>query len=283
MAWQGRRLGSRGPEITPVGFGAWAVGGDWAFGWGPQDDEASIAAIHAALDAGVSWIDTAAVYGLGHSEEVVARALEGISDRPLVFTKCGMVWQDQADGVPRVNLRPEHIRRECEDSPAPPARGGHRPLPVPLARREHGDAGGGVVGGDGRPRRRGQGAARRGLQLRRRAARADRADHARGQPPAAVQRHPARRGGRRDPVVRRQRHRRHRVQPDDERPPDRALLEGADGVARRGRLAPRLPRVPGAAPSRATSPSRTRCGPSPSATAPRSPPSRSRGPSPGPG
>ncbi len=116
MAWQGRRLGSRGPEITPVGFGAWAVGGDWAFGWGPQDDEASIAAIHAALDAGVSWIDTAAVYGLGHSEEVVARALEGISDRPLVFTKCGMVWQDQADGVPRVNLRPEHIRRECEDS-----------------------------------------------------------------------------------------------------------------------------------------------------------------------
>jgi aryl-alcohol dehydrogenase-like predicted oxidoreductase len=116
MAWEGRRLGRRGPEITPVGFGAWAVGGAWVFGWGPQDDEASIAAIHAALDAGVSWIDTAAVYGLGHSEEVVARALEGVSDRPLVFTKCGMVWQDQADGVPRVNLRPEQIRRECEDS-----------------------------------------------------------------------------------------------------------------------------------------------------------------------
>jgi aryl-alcohol dehydrogenase-like predicted oxidoreductase len=116
MAWQGRRLGRRGPEISPVGFGAWAVGGDWAFGWGPQDDDASIAAIHAALDAGVSWIDTAAAYGLGHSEEVVARALNGVSDRPLVFTKCGMVWQDRADGVPRPNLRPEHIRRECEDS-----------------------------------------------------------------------------------------------------------------------------------------------------------------------
>jgi aryl-alcohol dehydrogenase-like predicted oxidoreductase len=116
MAWEGRRLGSRGPGISPVGFGAWAVGGAWAFGWGPQDDEASIAAIHTALDAGVSWIDTAAAYGLGHSEEVVARALEGVSDRPLVFTKCGMVWQDQADGVPRPNLRPGHIRRECEDS-----------------------------------------------------------------------------------------------------------------------------------------------------------------------
>ena len=117
MAWQRRRLGSRGPEITPVGFGAWAIGGgDWAFGWGPQDDADSIAAIHAALDAGVSWIDTAAAYGLGHSEEVVARALEGVSDRPLVFTKCGMVWQDQEDRVPRPNLRPEHIRRECDDS-----------------------------------------------------------------------------------------------------------------------------------------------------------------------
>jgi aryl-alcohol dehydrogenase-like predicted oxidoreductase len=117
MAWERRRLGRRGPEITPVGFGAWAVGGgDWAFGWGPQDDEDSIAAIHAALDAGVSWVDTAASYGLGHSEEVVARALEGLSDPPLVFTKCGMVWQDQADGVPRPNLRPDQIRRECEDS-----------------------------------------------------------------------------------------------------------------------------------------------------------------------
>jgi aryl-alcohol dehydrogenase-like predicted oxidoreductase len=112
-----RRLGSAGPEITALGFGAWAVGGgDWAYGWGPQDDRDSIAAIRRALDAGIDWIDTAAVYGLGHSEEVVARALEGVSERPLVFTKCGMVWQGQADGVPRPNLRPEEIRRECEDS-----------------------------------------------------------------------------------------------------------------------------------------------------------------------
>ena len=112
-----RRLGRDGPELTAIGFGAWAIGGgDWAYGWGPQDDADSIAAIHRALDGGVSWIDTAAVYGLGHSEEVVARALRGMDDPPLVFTKCGMVWQDQDDGVPRPNLRPEHIRRECDDS-----------------------------------------------------------------------------------------------------------------------------------------------------------------------
>ena len=98
-----RALGRDGPPITSVGFGAWAIGGgDWAFGWGPQDDRDSIAAIHRALEHGIDWIDTAAAYGLGHSEEVVARALAGISERPLVFTKCGMVWQDQADGVPPI-------------------------------------------------------------------------------------------------------------------------------------------------------------------------------------
>ncbi len=112
-----RALGRDGPKITTVGFGAWAVGGgDWAYGWGAQDDADSVAAIRRALAHGVDWIDTAAVYGLGHSEEVVARALKGVSERPLVFTKCGMVWQDQPDGVPRPNLRPEEIRRECDDS-----------------------------------------------------------------------------------------------------------------------------------------------------------------------
>jgi aryl-alcohol dehydrogenase-like predicted oxidoreductase len=112
-----RRLGRDGPEITSVGFGAWAIGGgDWAFGWGPQDDADSVAAIRRAIELGINWIDTAAVYGLGHSEEVVARALTGVAERPYVFTKCGMVWQDQPDGVPRPNLRPEEIRRECDDS-----------------------------------------------------------------------------------------------------------------------------------------------------------------------
>lgn len=85
-------LGTSDLEITPLGFGAWAVGGAWEFGWGPQDDGDSISAIHRALDLGINWIDTAAVYGLGHSEEVVARALAGRPNRPYVFTKCGLIW-----------------------------------------------------------------------------------------------------------------------------------------------------------------------------------------------
>jgi aryl-alcohol dehydrogenase-like predicted oxidoreductase len=115
-----RRLGRTDMEITQVGFGAWAAGGSgWAFSWGPQDDELSIAAIHRALELGVNWIDTAAVYGLGHSEEVVARALEGVpaGDRPYVFTKCGLVW-DESDRSrePQEVGRPESIRRELEAS-----------------------------------------------------------------------------------------------------------------------------------------------------------------------
>src|SRR5919198_6651223 len=90
-----RRLGNSDLQITRIGVGAWAMGGSgWAFSWGPQEDEQSISAIHAALDRGVNWIDTAAVYGLGHSEEVVGRALKEIpeAERPYVFTKCGLVW-----------------------------------------------------------------------------------------------------------------------------------------------------------------------------------------------
>ncbi|MGD9695353.1 MAG: aldo/keto reductase [Thermoleophilia bacterium] len=115
-AFPTRTLGGDGPAITTLGFGAWAIGGEWTYGWGPQDDDRSIAAIHRALERGVSWIDTAGVYGLGHSERVVARALRGLSERPLVFTKCGMVWHDQPDGVPRPNLRLAEIRAQCEDS-----------------------------------------------------------------------------------------------------------------------------------------------------------------------
>jgi aryl-alcohol dehydrogenase-like predicted oxidoreductase len=98
-----------------MGFGAWAIGGGgWEFGWGPQDDQRSIAAIRAALEVGVNWIDTAAVYGLGHSEEIVARALEGVSPRPYVFTKCSMVWNEGRE-ISR-SLKAESIRRECEAS-----------------------------------------------------------------------------------------------------------------------------------------------------------------------
>lgn len=111
-----RRLGNSDIHITPVGFGAWAIGGSgWEYAWGAQDDSQSIEAIHRALDLGVNWIDTAAAYGLGHSEEVVARALETWSGaRPYVFTKCGL----RGDEAGRVNkvLRAESIREECEDS-----------------------------------------------------------------------------------------------------------------------------------------------------------------------
>jgi aryl-alcohol dehydrogenase-like predicted oxidoreductase len=108
-------LGNSDLSITPIGFGAWAIGGDWEFGWGAQDDAQSVAAIHRALELGVNWIDTAAVYGLGHSEEVVARALqEWQGPRPYVFTKCGMIWD--AQGKVDYSLRQESIRRECEAS-----------------------------------------------------------------------------------------------------------------------------------------------------------------------
>ncbi|MGH9938322.1 MAG: aldo/keto reductase, partial [Blastocatellia bacterium] len=90
-----RQLGNSDLHITPLGVGAWAMGGaGWLFSWSHQDDDVSIAAIHAALDAGMNWIDTAAVYGLGHSEEVVAEALAGRSNRPYVFTKCARVWDE---------------------------------------------------------------------------------------------------------------------------------------------------------------------------------------------
>lgn len=110
-----RKLGNSDLEITPIGFGAWAVGGDWLYGWGAQDDADSIAAIHRALELGVNWIDTAAIYGLGHSEEVVARALASWSGpRPFIFTKCGMVWDENRNID--YSLRADSVRRECDAS-----------------------------------------------------------------------------------------------------------------------------------------------------------------------
>jgi aryl-alcohol dehydrogenase-like predicted oxidoreductase len=110
-----KKLGNSDLMITPIGFGAWAVGGPWQFGWGEQSDGDSIAAIHRALELGINWIDTAAVYGLGHSEEVVAKALRDWNgQRPYVFTKCGMIWSETREVG--YSLRAESIRRECEAS-----------------------------------------------------------------------------------------------------------------------------------------------------------------------
>ena len=111
-------LGSHGPELTRVGFGAWAIGGPWRFGWGPVDDDESVTAIRHAIERGVNWVDTAAVYGLGHSEEVVGRALEpyAVGEDVHVFTKCGRSWYGRDDGEIVNDLRPESIRHECEQS-----------------------------------------------------------------------------------------------------------------------------------------------------------------------
>ncbi len=113
---QTRQLGRTDLHITPIGFGAWAIGGEWRFGWGPQDDAESVAAIRQAVSRGMNWIDTAPAYGLGHSEDVVARALADIprAERPYVFTKCSLVWGE--DRIVTHNLSSASLRREVEDS-----------------------------------------------------------------------------------------------------------------------------------------------------------------------
>lgn len=113
-----RRLGSDGPDITVVGFGSWAVGGPWEYGWGPSDDDESIAAIRHAVERGVNWVDTAAVYGFGHSEVVVGEAVRefDVGKDVLVFTKCGERYVDADGSVQGESLRRESIRAECERS-----------------------------------------------------------------------------------------------------------------------------------------------------------------------
>ncbi|WP_334788814.1 aldo/keto reductase [Nostoc sp.] len=112
---QTQQLGNSELHITPIGFGAWAIGGSgWAFGWGTQDDQESIAAINRALDLGVNWIDTAAIYGLGHSEEVVAKALKDRSNRPYIFTKCSLIWDEKRKTGN--SLKADSLREEVEAS-----------------------------------------------------------------------------------------------------------------------------------------------------------------------
>ncbi len=109
-------LGNSDLQISPIGLGAWAIGGDGVFGWGPQDDGESIVAIHRSVERGINWVDTAPIYGMGHSEEIVAKALKemGREQRPLVFTKCSLVW-DEEKNVEH-SLKADSIRREVEDS-----------------------------------------------------------------------------------------------------------------------------------------------------------------------
>lgn len=120
MALPKRALGSSGLEISTIGFGSWALGGGgWVFGWGPQDDRQSIATMRRAIERGINWIDTAAVYGLGHSEEVIRRLLHELhpGELPYIFTKCGVVWNEKEPmAQPKRTLQPESIRRECEAS-----------------------------------------------------------------------------------------------------------------------------------------------------------------------
>jgi aryl-alcohol dehydrogenase-like predicted oxidoreductase len=113
-----RRLGTSGPHISVLGLGTWAIGGPYRFGWGPVDDEESIATIRSAVERGINWIDTAAVYGLGHSEEVVGRALcaMDVGRDVYVFTKCGLNWYESSDGTFVRDLRPDSIRFECDMS-----------------------------------------------------------------------------------------------------------------------------------------------------------------------
>ncbi|MRR37614.1 aldo/keto reductase, partial [bacterium] len=108
------RLGTNGPELSVIGFGAWAIGGPWVYGWGPQDDTESIRAIHRAIDCGITWIDTAAAYGFGHSERIVGKALRGRRGRVFVATKCGLVPDGKGDA--KRDSRPEGIRKELEAS-----------------------------------------------------------------------------------------------------------------------------------------------------------------------
>lgn len=110
-----RRFGNTGMNITPIGFGSWAIGGaGWSHGWGPQDDNRAVEAVERAVELGINWIDTAAVYGLGHSEELIGKVLAGLKSKPLVFTKCSLVWNDNR----RIgnSLKADSIRRECEAS-----------------------------------------------------------------------------------------------------------------------------------------------------------------------
>lgn len=109
-----RRLGQTDLELTTIGMGTWAIGGPWEFGWGPQDDEDSVAAIRTAIESGVNWIDTAPAYGCGHAEEVVGMVLKELPDRPIIATKCGILWNEKREKI--TCLKKDSVLAECDAS-----------------------------------------------------------------------------------------------------------------------------------------------------------------------
>ncbi len=112
---QTRPLGNSDMPITPIGFGSWAIGGpDWAGGWGAQNDRQAIEAVQRAVELGINWVDTAAIYGLGHSEELVGQAVQGMQRKPYIFTKCSLRWDDQRQIYN--SMKADSVRRECEAS-----------------------------------------------------------------------------------------------------------------------------------------------------------------------
>ena len=186
-------LGPTGLEITRVGFGAWAIGGGgWEFGWGPQDDDESIAAIHHALELGINWIDTAAATASGTPSRSSAARSQGHGERPYVFTKCSLLDGARRHGRAQPQARLDPARGRGQPRAARSRR--DRPLPDPLADPRGGHRGGLV--GAGRAQGRGPGPPHRRLQLQRRADAADPADRARRDAAAAVLAdRPRRRGG----------------------------------------------------------------------------------------
>ena len=109
-----RKLGNTDLELTTVGLGTWAIGGPWEFGWGPQNDDDSLKAIFEAIDAGINWIDTAPAYGCGHSEEIIGKAMKQMKQKPIIATKCGLLWNERRERIPC--LKKDSVLRECENS-----------------------------------------------------------------------------------------------------------------------------------------------------------------------
>ena len=226
-----RALGKSGLELTRIGMGTWAIGGaGWQYGWGKQDDADSIAAIHEALDLGITWIDTAAAYGFGHSEEVLGRAVKGRRDRLHIATKCGKLKAPDG-GIARERAVGGEHQGGAGGKPETPADRLHRPVPDPLARSRRADRGG--LGGNRQGGEAGKGQACRGFQFQHGAAAAHPEDPP-GRLPAAALQHAAQGRGKGDPpLLPGAGHRGDLLQPHADGPSHRELHEGSSRLPSR--------------------------------------------------